>query len=130
MTHLRMKLKNQSKKPLKGKRRQTNYKFAEGESAISPKPTEYTGNKATETKIPKPEKKQEESSSRTKITEKKINGDPKAPKMVTKSSSQLKSVPQKKKVYFSEQYEEYFSSNQTDDVFASGKFSKNNNGIK
>ena len=44
------------------------------------------------TKIPKPEKKQQESSSKTKSTEEKINSNPKAPKMATRSSSRLKSV--------------------------------------
>ena len=37
--------------------------------------------------------------------------------MATKSSSQLKSVPGKRKKYFTEQYEEYFSSQETDDNF-------------
>ena len=96
----------------------------EGGGATSSKATEYTGKKPAETKIPKPEKKQQESSSKTKSTEEKINSNPKAPKMATRSSSRLKSVPERLKNYFTEQNDEYFSSQETDDVFVSGKFRK------
>ena len=41
--------------------------------------------------------------------------------MATRSSSRLKSVPERLKNYFTEQDEEYFSSQETDDVFVSGK---------
>ena len=37
--------------------------------------------------------------------------------MATKSSSRLKSVPEKLKNYLTEQDEEYFSSQENDDVF-------------
>ena len=67
----------------------------EGGGATSSKATEHTEKKPAETKIPKPEKKQQESSSKTNSTEQKINSDPKAPKMATKSSSRLKSVPER-----------------------------------
>ena len=69
-------------------------------------------------------KKPQESSSKTKSTEEMINSDPKAPKMATRSSSRLKSVPEDLKNYFTEQDEEYFSSQETDDVFVSGKSRK------
>ena len=68
-------------------------------------------------KNPKPERKPQESSSKTKSTEQKINGDLRAIKMATNSSSRLKSVPEKLKNYLTEQDEEYFSSQENDDVF-------------
>ena len=70
---------------------------AEWGGATSSKPTEYTGKKSAETKIPKTEKKPQKSSCKTKSTEEKINSDPKAPKTATRSSSRLKSVPEKLK---------------------------------
>ena len=54
MTLLKTKMKNRSKKPLKGKRMRED--VAEGGGTTSSKPTEYTGEKAAETKIPKPGK--------------------------------------------------------------------------
>ena len=122
MKRLRMKLKNQSKKPLKGKRRHKMY-VPEGGGATSSKASEYTEKKSAETKIPKTEKKQE-SSSKTKSTEEKINSNARAPKMATRSDSRLKSVPERLKNYFTVQDEEYFSSQETDDVFVSGKSRK------
>ena len=83
-----------------------------------------TREKSCRTKKSKTRKKPQESSSKTKITEEKINGDPNAPKMATSSSSQLKLVPEKQKSYLTEQDEEYFSSQETDDVFVSGKSRK------
>ena len=80
--------------------------------------------KKQQKKIPKPERKPQESSSKTKSTEQKINGDLKAIKMATKSSSRLKSVPEKLKNYFTEQDVEYFSSQENSDVFVSGKLRK------
>ena len=74
--------------------------IAEGGGATSSQPTEYTGIEAAETKIPKPEKKQQESSSKTESTEEKINSDPKATKMATRSSSRITWVPAKLKNYF------------------------------
>ena len=50
----------------------------------------------------------------------------KAPKMATRSSSRSKSAPEKITKYFTEQDEEYFSSQETDDVFVSGKPRKSN----
>ena len=47
--------------------------------------------------------------------------------MATRSSGRLKLVPEKFEklnIYFTEQDEEYFSSQQTDDVFVSGKSRK------
>ena len=96
----------------------------EGGAATLSKATEYTEKKPAQTKIRKPEKKQQESSSKTKSTEEKINSNPKAPKMAARSSSRLKLVPEKLKNYFTEQDEEYFSSQETDDVFISGKSRK------
>ena len=95
-----------------------------GRGATSSKATEYTEKKPAETKFPKPEKKQQESSSKTKSTEEKIKSNPKATKMTTRSSSRLKSVPKRLKNYFTEQDEEYFSSQETDDVFVSGNSRK------
>ena len=80
--------------------------------------------KKQQKKIPKPERKPQESSSKTKSTEQKINGNLKAIKMATKSSSRLKSVPEKLKNYFTEQDEEYFCSQENDDVFVSEKSRK------
>ena len=88
------------------------------------KKLQSTLKKTAETKIPNPEKKQQESSSKTKSTEEKINSNPKAPKMDTRSSNRLKSVPERLKNYFTEQDEVYFSSQETDDVFVSGKSTK------
>ena len=76
----------------------------------SSKAREYTEKNPAETKIPKPEKKQQESSSKTKSTEEWTNSNPKAQKMATRSSSRLKSVPERLKNYFTEQDEEYSSS--------------------
>ena len=67
--------------------------------------------------IPKPEEKPHKSSGKTKSSEEKINSDCRAPKMAKRSSSQLKLVPEKLKNYFTEQDEEYFSSQETDDFF-------------
>ena len=58
-----------------------------------------------------------------------INSNTKAPEMATGSSSRLKSVPERLQNYFTEQDDEYFSSQETDDVFVSGK-SRKNNGIE
>ena len=44
--------------------------------------------------------------------------------MATRPSSRLKSVPERLENYFTEQDEEYFSSQETDDVFVSGKSRK------
>ena len=44
--------------------------------------------------------------------------------MDTRSSNRLKSVPERLKNYFTEQDEVYFSSQETDDVFVSGKYTK------
>ena len=107
-----MKLKNQSKKPLKGKRE---------EVQLHQKLQSTPEKKPAETKIPKPEKKQQESSSKTRSNEEKINSNPKAPKMAKRSSSRLQSVPERLRNYFTEPDEEYFSSQETDDVFVSGK---------
>ena len=96
----------------------------EGGGATSSKATEYTEENPEETKFPKPEKKQQESSSKRKSIEEKINSNLKAPKMATRSSSRLKSVPEGLKSFFTELYEEYFSSQQSDDVFVSGKSRK------
>ena len=82
----------------------------EGGGDTSSKAREYTEKKPAETKIPKPEKKQQESSTKTKSTEEWINSNPKAPKMATRSSSRLKLVPERLKNYFTEQDEEYSSS--------------------
>ena len=93
---LRMKLKNQSKKPRKCKRRQKilsrnnfvkNYRVHRKETA--------------ETKTPKPETKPQDASSKTKNTEEKTNSDRKAHKMVSRSRSRIKS--EKLKNYFTEQ---------------------------
>ena len=42
--------------------------------------------------------------------------------MATRFSSRLKSVPEKLKNYFTEQDDGYFSSEEADNVFVSGKF--------
>ena len=106
----------------KGKEKAQN--VPEGGGATSSKATEYTEKKSAETKIPKPEQKQQDSSSKTKSTEEKVNSNARAPKMATRSSSRLKSVPERLKNYFTEQDEEYFSSQETDNVFVSGKSRK------
>ena len=85
-----MKLENQNKKPLKGKRRQTT--------------------------LPR----KEVQGGKTKNTEEKINSHPIATKKATRSSNRLKLVPDKLKKYFTEHDEEYFNSQETDDVFVSG----------
>ena len=59
MTHLRMKLENQSEKIAKGKRRQT--KMPREELLL------FRNIKTSEIKISKPEKKPQEASSRTKV---------------------------------------------------------------
>ena len=76
----------------KGKEKANN--VAEGGCAASSKPTEYT-EKNSRNKIQKPEKKPQESTSKTKSTEEKINTDCKAPKMANRSSSRLKLVPER-----------------------------------
>ena len=53
---------------------------AEGRGATSSKPSEYTGKKQEKQKFQNQKKKPQESSSKTKSTEEKINSDPKAPK--------------------------------------------------
>ena len=68
--------------------------------------------------------KTHESISTTKSTEKKINIDPKAPQIATRSSSRLKSLSEKLQNYFTDQDEEYFISQETDDVFVSSKSRK------
>ena len=80
--------------------------------------------KTAETKIPKTKRNPQESSSKTIIPEEKIDGDPKETKMATRFSSRLKSVPEKLKNSFTEQDEEYFSSQETDEDFFSEKFGK------
>ena len=96
----------------------------EGGGATSSKATEYTEKKTSRNKNSKSRKKQQESSSKTKSTEESINSNPKAPKMATRSSIRLKLVPERLNNYFTEQDEEYFSSQETDLVFVSGKSRK------
>ena len=96
----------------------------EGGGATFSKRTEYTGKKAAEAKIEKQEKKLQEASSKTKSTEEKVNSDAKAPKRATRSSSQLISLPMKLRNYFTGQDEEYFTNQETDDVFVSEKYRK------
>ena len=60
---------------------------AEVGGATSSKPTEYIRKKAADTEIPKPEKKPQKFGCKTKSTEERINSDPVASKMATKSSS-------------------------------------------
>ena len=105
----------------KGQEKEQN--VAEGGGATSSKPTEYTGKKQQKQKFQN-QKKPQEFSSKTKSSEEKINSDRKAPKMATRSSSRLNSVPEKLKIYFTEQDEEDFSSQETDDVFVSGRSRK------
>ena len=114
MTGLRMKLKNQSKKPLKCKRMQINLPSDEMQLLRN---LQSTLKKSGRNKISKTKKS-------TKSTEEKINSAPKAPKMATRSGSQLKSVPEKLKNFFTQQDEKYFSGQETDDVSVSGKFRK------
>ena len=97
---------------------------SEGGGATSSKATQYTEKKTSRNKNFNTRKKQQDSSSKTKRNEEKINSNPKAPKMATRSSSLLKSVPERLKNYFTEQGEQYFSSQEIDDVFVSGKSRK------
>ena len=121
MTRLKMKLKSQSKKPLKGKKRQT--KLPKEEVNLPQKlRRKLEGNQHI--KNSKSGKKPPECSSKTISTEEKVNSEPKVPKMVTRSSSRLKLVPEKLMNYFTEQDDEYFSNEEADDVFVSGKFRK------
>ena len=113
--------KESKQKILEGKKRQTKCR---GRRCNYFKPTEYTGKEVAETKNQKTEKKPQESSSKTKTTEENTNSDPKAPKMAKKSRSRLKSVSDILKNCFTEQDEEYFISQETDDVFVSGKSRK------
>ena len=104
-TRLRMKLKNKGKKHLKGKKIETNSKT-----------TEYSGKKAAEKKFPKPEKRHMKLVVKQKVLQKRLTVIPRHQKW-QKSSSRLKSVPEKLKNYFTEQDEEQFSSQETDNVF-------------
>ena len=113
--------KESKQKILEGKKRQTKCR---GRRCNFFKTTEYTGKEVAETKNQKTEKKPQESSSKTKTTEENTNSDPKAPKMAKKSRSRLKSVSDILKNCFTEQDEEYFISQETDDVFVSGKSRK------
>ena len=116
MKRLRKKLKDQSKKFLKDKRRQKSLPREEvqlHQNLLS------TPEKTRRNKNSKNRKK--ESSSKSKSTEENINSDPKAPKMSIRSRRRLKSVFENLKNYFTEQDEEYFSIQETDDVFVSGK---------
>ena len=70
MKRLRMKLKHQSKKPLKGKRRHK--MFPRVEVQLHRKLPSTLKKKSAETKIPKPEKKQQESSSKKKVLKKRL----------------------------------------------------------
>ena len=115
MTLLRMKLKNQSKETLKGNRRQ---KCCRGRRCTFIKAYRVHWKKSSRNKnIPKSEKKPNDSSTKTKSTKENIYSNPQAPKIGKKSSSRLKLVPEKLRNYFTEQDEEYFSSQETDDVF-------------
>ena len=84
MTRLRMKLKNQSKKALKGKIRQN---FAEGGGATSSKPQSSLEKKSTETKFQNQKKSHRNLLLKLKVPKKKVNSDPKAPKMATTLAS-------------------------------------------
>ena len=118
MTRQRMKLQNQTKKPLKGKRR---HKILPREEVQLHRNLRSTlGKKQQKQKFQNQKKRPQKFSSKTKNTDENINSDPKEPKMATRSSSPLKSVPEKSKIYITEQHEEYFSSQETDDVFVSG----------
>ena len=66
--------------------------------------------KTSKTKTQKPDKNHRNLIIKQKSTEESTNRDHKAPQMATRSSSRLKSVPEKLKNYFTEQDEEYFSS--------------------
>ena len=76
---------NQSKKPLKGKRRQTRLPWEEVKLFRNLQIT--LGKKAAESKIPEQEKRPQEARSKIISTEENINSDPKARKIATKSSS-------------------------------------------
>ena len=121
MTRLRMNIKNQSKKPLKAR---DGKKCCRGRRCNFIKTYRLQCKKISRNKNSKTRKKTQESSSKTKSTQEKINSDPKAPKMATRPRSQLKPVPEKLKNYFTEQDEEYFSNQETNDVFVSGKSRK------
>ena len=95
-----MKQKNQSKKPLKGKRR---HKMLPSDEVQLDQNLQNTRKKSCRNKNSKTRKKPQESNSKTKSSEEKINSDPNAPKMATSSSSQLKLVPEKLKKYLTEQ---------------------------
>ena len=118
MTRLRTKHKKLELETLKDKKRQ---KLPREELKLLRNLKSRLAKKKAETKIPKPQKKPQEASSKTKSTEKKINSDPKAPQIVTKSSNQLKRLLEKLMKIFSLQDGECFSSQKTDDVFVSGK---------
>ena len=122
MTRFKNETQESEQETLKGQEKAN--KVAEGRGESSSEPKEKAGRKSAQTKIPKAEKKPPEGSSKTKSTEEEVNSEPKVPKMATRSSSQLKLVPEKIKNYFSEQDNEYFSSEEADDVFVSGKFRK------
>ena len=94
MTRLRMKLQNQSKKPLKGKKREEVQLLQHLQNALE---------KCSTNENSRIRKKPQESRNKTKSNEEKNNCDPKAPKQATRSSSQKKSVPEKLKNYFTEQ---------------------------
>ena len=76
MTLLRMKLKNQSKKSLKGKRRQKRLPREEVQLLQN---LQSTMKKNRRNKIPNSEKSHRNLLLKTKSTEEKINRDPKAP---------------------------------------------------
>ena len=72
MTRLKMKLKNQSKKPLKSKRRQTKLPREAPSFSPSLKPTEYTAKNAAETKNPKPYKSHRKLVVKQKVLKKRL----------------------------------------------------------
>ena len=92
-----MKLWNQSKKPLNGKRRQ---KMLPREKVQFLQNLQSTLEKKKQKQKFQKQKRSQKSSSKTKSTEEKVSSDPKAPNMATSSSSRLKSVPEKLKNYF------------------------------
>ena len=123
MTRLRMKLKTRRNKPLKERAKEgknccrgTRYNFV--------KTCRVHWKRSSRNKNSKTCKKPHESSSKTKSTEEKINIDPKAPQIATTSSSRLKSLPEKLQNYFTDQDNEYFISQETDNVFVSRKSRK------
>ena len=101
MTRLRMKIKNKSKKPLKGKGRQR--KSPRNEMQVLRK-LQSTLKKTAETKIPKPEKKCHRNLViKQKVMKKRrivIRG---TKKKATRFSSRLKLMPEKLKNYYTEQ---------------------------